>query len=65
MPDISHPLNEESASNNARLSFRHAPREEIEMFVEDLALRFDELNAPGIDYVAQFETEIMDWLRKE
>jgi len=48
--------------NAAILSLQHAPREEIEIFLEDLALRFDELNAPGVDYTARFQTDIMDWL---
>ena len=53
------------AVNQAILRRRHLPRDEIELFLEDLALRFDELNAPEVDFVALFETEIMDWLRHE
>ena len=52
------------AINQAILRRRHLPREEIESFLEDLALRFDELNAPGVDYTARFQTEIMDWLEE-
>lgn len=50
------------AVNEAMVSFRHAPREEIEMFLEDLALRFSKLNAPDVDYATQFQIDIMDWL---
>ena len=48
--------------NAAILSLQHAPREEIEIFLEDLALRFSKLNAPDVDYSTRFQTDIMDWL---
>ena len=34
----------------------------MEMFIEDLAPSFSELNASGVDYATQFQTDIMDWL---
>ena len=50
------------AVDDAIVSLQHAPREEIEFFLKELALRFSRLNAPGVDYAAMFETDIMAWL---
>lgn len=50
------------AVNRAIESLQYAPREEIVMFLEDLARRLDKLNAPDIDHSGIYQKDVMDWL---